>query len=464
MAPIVSSRVRQGRFWGRMAVLLSLCAAFVFLAGPDALAAKKRKNVDSDQRYASLVMDAATGEVISAANPDSSLHPASLTKVMTLLLTFDALADGRLKLHQTIPISQHAAAASPSKLGLKPGQRIRVEDAIKAVAVKSANDIAIALAEALAGSEARFAQQMTARARGLGMMRTRFMNASGLPHPAQVSSARDMATLARHVIQNYPGYYRYYGLKSFSYGGRVHPNHNRLMSSYRGMDGMKTGYINASGYNLVASAVRGNRRLIGVVFGGRSAVGRNQHMAELLDRGFSVPRGGALPHVDLVSLPPPPSEAAEEAAETRVQRFAGIVPVRKPRGDREAEWNRSVSPSRSKPGSLGTFTYAEIAPAAGVAVPGVSVSSPVLGGADRAPGWAIQIGAYQSRDATDRALSDAVGQLPSGLAHASPVVAPLKTVDRGWLFRARLANLTRPQAQQACSYFRGCLMIPPQAY
>lgn len=239
-----------------------------------------------NNKYASIVIDADTGVVVSESNADKKLHPASLTKVMTLLLLFEAMERGSVRLNDRIMISQRAAAQQPSKLGLTAGSSIRVEDAILAVVTKSANDITVAIAEHLAGSESRFAQKMTSRAHSIGMNSTTFRNASGLHNPAQVSSARDMATLARYVIHRYPNYYRYFGTKQFTYRGKTMTNHNRLMNTYPGMDGFKTGFINPSGFNLIASAKHGNNRLIGVVFGGRTSKTRNDHMAELLNKGF----------------------------------------------------------------------------------------------------------------------------------------------------------------------------------
>lgn len=248
--------------------------------------AEAKKRPAGNPLYASIVVDSDTGVILHQANPDKKLHPASLTKVMTLLLLFDAMDAGKIRSNDFIKISRHAASASPSKLDLPAGSSIRVKDAILALVTKSANDIAIAVAEHVGGSEANFAKMMTARAHTLGMNNTIFRNASGLHNPGQVSTARDMAIMARYVINRYPDYYRFFSTKNFTYQGRTYANHNHLMKSYKGMDGMKTGFINPSGFNLVASAVRGNQRLIGVVFGGRSARSRDAHMKDLLDQAF----------------------------------------------------------------------------------------------------------------------------------------------------------------------------------
>jgi D-alanyl-D-alanine carboxypeptidase len=232
-----------------------------------------------------IVVDS-DGRTVHAQNADRRAYPASLTKMMTLYMLFDALEQRRIRLNDRIRISGNAAAKPPTQLGLSRGETIRVRDAILALTTKSANDVAAAVAERLAGSETQFAQRMTAKARALGMRRTVFRNASGLPHPGQVSTARDMAILGQALIRDFPQYYSYFGVSRFRYRGAVHANHNRLLGVYRGMDGIKTGYTNAAGFNLVASARRDGKRLIGVVMGADSAAGRNATMARLLDRGF----------------------------------------------------------------------------------------------------------------------------------------------------------------------------------
>lgn len=237
-------------------------------------------------RYASITIDARTGDVLSAANPDEPRYPASLTKMMTIYMLFEALRDRRVSLNQLVPVSAHAAAMMPSKLGLVPGTVITVEQALLGLVTKSANDAAAALGELLGGDEDRFAQMMTMRARALGMSRTTFRNASGWPDPNQLTTARDLSILARHLVQDYPIEYRYFSTPSFVFHGRVIPNHDRMLQSYPGADGMKTGYTEASGCNLVTSAVRGDVRLIGVVMGASNGSERDIHMASLLDAGF----------------------------------------------------------------------------------------------------------------------------------------------------------------------------------
>jgi len=241
--------------------------------------------VGSD-RYASIVIDAASGDILSAVNADDYRYPASLTKLMTVYMLFEALRDRRITLSQPVPVSSWAASMSPTKLGLLPGTAITVEQALLGLLTKSANDAAAALGEMMGGDEERFAQMMTLRARALGMTRSTFRNASGLPDWGQMTTARDLAILARHLVQDFPLYYWYFGVPSFTFQGRTILNHQRMLQTYPGADGMKTGYIGASGFNVVTSAIRSDTRLIGVVLGAGSGWERDQHMASLLDQGF----------------------------------------------------------------------------------------------------------------------------------------------------------------------------------
>ena len=239
-------------------------------------------------KYAAIVVDSASGEVLYAKRADSPRYPASITKIMTLYLTFDALAAGRLKLNDQIVISPRAAAQAPTKLGLSAGETISVSDAMQALAIKSANDVAVGLAEKLGGSEARFAAMMTLKAQELGMTNTHFVNASGLPDSRQMSSARDIALLSRAVMRNHPQQYKLFSQQSFVFHGVAMNNHNGLLGRMPGVDGLKTGYTNASGFNLAVSAIRDNRRLIVVVMGGPSTASRDLNAEDLLLTGFDV--------------------------------------------------------------------------------------------------------------------------------------------------------------------------------
>jgi len=243
-----------------------------------------------NSRYASIVVDAASGEVLFSRFADARRYPASITKVMTLYLTFEALESGKIKLTDNLTVSPRAAAQPPSKLGLAAGQSISLEDAMKATAVRSANDMAVVLAEHIGGSEAQFTARMTAKARELGMDHTRFTTANGLPDTRQATTARDLSILSRAVMRDFPQYYRYLGLHDWFYNGRDYRNTNGLLATGRGYDGIKTGFTNASGYNLAASSVRDGKRIITIVMGGRSTRSRNDHVAELMDTGFEVQR------------------------------------------------------------------------------------------------------------------------------------------------------------------------------
>ena len=240
----------------------------------------------ANERYASIVLDAEDMSVLHARNADALRFPASLTKVMTLYMVFDALEAGQLSLSDRIVMSKTAASRPPSKLGLPPGSSLSVEDAIKALVAKSANDVAAALGERLGGSEGRFAALMTVKARSLGMSDTRFRNASGLPDQLQKTTARDMARLADALLIEHKAFYDYFGIKHMDWHGRRLANHNRLLSRVDGVDGIKTGYTRASGFNLMASAQRAGRRVIAIVMGGPSARARDDHMAALLEAAF----------------------------------------------------------------------------------------------------------------------------------------------------------------------------------
>jgi D-alanyl-D-alanine carboxypeptidase len=393
--------------------------------------------VDGTPSYSDIVIDAETGRILHATNPDSLRHPASLSKMMTLYVTFEALEAGRLRLDQYLPVSSNAAEQSPSKLGLRPGQRIRVQDAILGLVTESANDAAVVLAEALGGSEAGFGKLMTEQARALGMMHTHFDNPSGLPDPEQITTARDMAMLGHALIYHYAQFYPYFSHDSFVYAGIYHHNHNHLMDRYDGMDGIKTGYIRASGFNLVASAKRGGTRLIGVVFGGRSATSRDNRMAQLLDESFS--------------------EARQEKASMRM-----------------ASETESSDAPQGDIGDAGTAESAEY-----VALPAkVSVvfapSSAAHEDEDQnendtakesdGQNWGIQIGAYSDASLGRRALTRVVSLLPKYLNHTDPSVQPVMTGGiTAW--RARLMGLDERTARSVCSWLlqhgQSCMIVEP---
>ncbi len=470
-APLLSA----ARFGGRsqaffVRALCALACVGVVVCAADPAAAKSRRVSVENKKYADIVMDAATGQVLHQTNPDKPLHPASLTKMMTLLLLFDAMEAGQIGTGDRIPVSARAASVVPSKLGLKPGSSIRVEDAIYALVTKSANDVAVAIAEALGGTETRFAGMMTRKAAELGMTRTRFRNASGLHHPGQITTARDMARLARHIIRNRPHYYTYFSTQTFTYKGDIYRNHNRLMETYRGMDGMKTGYIVPSGFNLVASAVRDDRRLIGVVFGGRSASSRNARMAALLDEAFDAPVSKPLLLIASagVVVPPPlpgPKPSPDDAGEEEVS-DEPVVPEEAGEGFGDASTAGDDEPMPTatpvlKPPAPKAFEGLKLP--ASVVAPAPPVPAPALRGRTNPAGtWSIQVGAYGTREATEGILRHAVAALPADLARVARTEVSTSDGEGGPIFRARLSGYDRNQAIRACRHFRECLVIAPR--
>jgi D-alanyl-D-alanine carboxypeptidase len=375
----------------------------------------------AEARYAAIVIDAETGEVLNSADADTRNYPASLTKMMTLYMLFEALEQGRLTLDSKLTASQRAAGMSPSKLGLKPGDTIRVREAILALVTKSANDVAVTVAESLADSEWQFAIKMTERARALGMSRTTFKNASGLPNKGQLSTARDMATLSAALLRDFPQHYHYFSASSFSWQGRTYSNHNNLLGQYRGTDGIKTGYIRASGFNLAASVERNGRRLIAVVFGGRTAKSRDQQMVRLLDRGFSTVTAHSTPVPDTAPAPKPLQLAASEAMTD----------------------GTSVNPESTGDGDgLGLVGQAH------AALPGGP--------------WAVQVGAFRQAGDARRLAETASRRVPQ-LVTAGEVSVSQVRGDRGPLYRARIIGLSKDSAQEACRRLEGqsmpCLVI-----
>lgn len=245
-------------------------------------------------KYAAILVDAKTGEVLYSRRPDAPRHPASITKVMTLYLLFEALEQGELTMRDRITFSARAAGQAPSKLPTRKGDTITVEEAIKALTVKSANDVAVAVAEKIGGTEGDFAELMTEKARYLGMKNTRFVNASGLPNPNHTTTARDIAILSLATLQHFPQYYKYFSQPEFVYANQVMKSHNRLLVNMPGADGIKTGYTAAAGFTLAASAQRDGKRLIAVVLGGPSTMARDQNVQALLEAGFDVMRSRAV--------------------------------------------------------------------------------------------------------------------------------------------------------------------------
>jgi D-alanyl-D-alanine carboxypeptidase len=274
----------------RLCVTIGLAAATLFAAAAPPAQAQapyfRSLLAASDSKYAAIVVDTKSGEVLYSKNGDSPRYPASLTKMMTLYLTFEALSSGKLRLDDRVVFSPRAAAQAPTKLGVAAGDSMSVAEGIQAMAIKSANDASVAMAEKLAGSESRFTALMTLRAQELGMHNTRFVNPNGLPDTRQISTARDMAILSRALMRDYPQYYHYFSKNGFYFRGNYIKGHNRLLGN--GVDGLKTGYTRSSGFNIAISGVREGRRLVVVVMGGPSAASRDQNAEDLLLTGFDV--------------------------------------------------------------------------------------------------------------------------------------------------------------------------------
>lgn len=333
--------------WGILSLAVSV--AVVGITSDPAEAARRRKKTTKPAQRAAvyqpptaaIVVDANNGAVLHSHNPDSLRHPASLTKIMTLYLLFERLESGRISLDTQMPVSQHAASQAPSKLGLRPGQTLAVEDAIKALVTKSANDASVVIAEALAGDEDEFARMMTRKAQALGMSRTVYRNANGLPDPAQVTTARDQALLGRAIQDRFPRYYRYFSTSVFVYRGQAMRNHNKLLGRVEGVDGIKTGYIRASGFNLVTSMRRGNRHIVAVVIGGRSGAARDAQMRDLVSEHITV--------ASTRRSAPAIAEAPETSRTT--ERLASAAPVRPDPAPAPAETapaRAEVAPARAE--------------------------------------------------------------------------------------------------------------------
>ena len=360
------------------------------------------------EKYADMVIDADTGEVLHAKNVDNHNYPASLTKIMTLYLLFDDLESGKVHLGDRMPVSHHAAEQAPSKLDLAAGQTVSVENALLGLVTKSANDAAVAIAEHLAGSEAAFAARMTHKAHELGMSKTVFKNANGLPNPEQKTTARDMATLARALIHNHAKQYHYFSTRQFTYNGSVIANHNHLLEWYDGADGIKTGYIDASGFNLVASAKRGSRRLIGVVFGGRSAPARDRQMARLLDTAFQRSPGSS--GVELAELP------------------------------EQAEIDESLAKSKKVAKSAAQRQLASHKPAK---------QTEAVGDTDDEEDWAIELGAFPQQVKAQQLADATLSKLGKLTADGEAKAAGLKK-GHHLLYHARIVGLSKDDARQAC--------------
>lgn len=458
----------RGLFKGLLLVLLS---ALILVAPLKARA----QDLSGDARYSAIVVDAVTGEVFYSAKADSARYPASLTKIMTLYMAFDALAMGTLKPDDTIVMTRNASAQAPVKVYLKPGDTIDVDSAMRLVALYSANDLAVALAEKIGGTEERFAALMTIKAQELGMGQTRFVNASGLPDPRQLSSARDMAILARAVMRDYPQYYDYFSLPSYTFRGRTYVNHNPLRDM-PGVDGMKTGFTNAAGYNLVASQVKDGHRLIAVMLGGNNKSQRREHVTFLMNTGFDIFDRRAKGEVIAVAqteftkafaarnaIPDEPRPYTILATNESLS-DAGLRDALEASEEANAvdEDVQTVSASVKAPDVVRTLT-AKPAAAKPAAVKPEAKPEPKVAGkrttkqvADAKPAkkkkdpnavWAIQVGAFKNKTLASDWVSNIKKKFSTALADAT---SEISKSDAGW-YRTRFASMTKEQATKACS-------------
>jgi len=470
--------------------------------------------------YAAIVVDANSGSVMHASSPDALRHPASLTKIMTLYMLFEQLESGKIRLDSELPVSARAAAMAPSKLGVRPGETIEVEDAIQALVTKSANDVAAVIAEALGGTEDDFGRMMTRKARSIGMSRTTYINASGLPDDDQVTTARDQAILGIAIQERFPKYYRYFSTLSFRYKGRPIRTHNRLVEKFEGVDGIKTGYTRASGFNLVSSIRRGNRHLVAVVLGGRSTAARDARMRSLLgeyimtasvrrsgpvvvDAGDSAPAPAAPPQkIAMVSEVAPlvePSRmvraettATVGAAPARVvpgstapmrpvpvktlsvragvTQTASLGPVEVPVvAEQDAPITRSIavqqpSPVSRQPGVLGVLPASAVASAkaAEATKSANTAAAPIKVTTAKPQGWIIQVGAYPDQNDAKERLSMVQSTASRLLASADPFLEQFEKGNKTY-YRVRFAGLNKTSAEAACKYLKrndvACLAI-----
>jgi D-alanyl-D-alanine carboxypeptidase len=390
-----------------------------------------------EPKYAAIVIDANSGEVLYDKRADSPRYPASVTKVMTLYLTFEALSEGRLKLTDRVTMSPRAAAQAPTKIGIPAGDSLSVDEAIKAMTVKSANDVSVAMAERLAGSESRFAALMTLRGQELGMRNSRFVNASGLPDSRQISTARDLAILSRATMRDFPQYYSYFSTKGFYFRGNYIKGHNRLLDSMDGFDGLKTGYTNASGFNLAGSAVRDGRRLIAVVLGGPSTAWRDNNMEDLLLTGFDVmkrrSRGERTSIAANIYEDDPSGPIQRPATEQGDGDQAGLKIV--------LTENPRTPPVKVAP----TMKAAQAKPAP-----------------KKAKGeWSVQVGAFKSKSLANDQLKLVEKRFSSLVSSAESAVE-----TAGGTFRAQFQGMTADAARAACSAITAkrqpCMVLSPR--
>jgi D-alanyl-D-alanine carboxypeptidase len=410
------------------------------------------------QGFASIAVDARNGSIISSVDADGRRYPASLTKVMTLYILFEELKAKRITLASPITMSRRAAAMAPSKLGVRPGTVISVETAIRALIIKSANDVAAAVAENLAGSESNFAARMTKTARSLGMNRTIYVNASGLPSSSQVTTARDQATLALRIMRDFPQYYPYFRATGFTYNGRYTRSHNRLVGNFEGADGIKTGYTNAAGFNLTTSARRGDKRVVGVVLGATSTPRRNAYMVTMLTKAFAKARNGnvvaALAGSSKGAINPL-DQAIQPQDRTLLAEAAANASTEELEGDGETE---SAQAPKILEASLGKSKKIPFEVKKHVA--------PNVEAATDDGGWNIQIGSFANKKLAQDKLKIV---RKAGLADLRGKQAFTLAVQDGRKvqYRARFGGFDEASAKNTCKALSkkgaACLVLSPQS-
>ncbi len=394
-------------------------------------------------KYAAFVMDAKTGRTLFSRNANALRYPASLTKMMTLYVTFQELQARRISKRTRFRVTRNAAGQAPSKLGLRAGQRISVEKLILALVTKSANDAAVVLAEGISGSHVRFARRMTTTARGLGMKRTTFKNANGLPNRYQRTTARDMSTLALRLMSDFPEYYPYFRVRSFKYNGRTYFTHNRLLRNYAGTDGVKTGYTNASGFNLTTSVRRKGKHLIGVVLGGRTSRWRDQHMRTILTRAF------------------PKALASNIQVAKRKTKKRRVATLRTPRMNAKS-LKEVISRIDQRQRQRLTLLIAQK-----TAKPDIKIiKTPSPSRLDIASLWKVQVGAFALRSMAKDRLDFILKKKFKPLKYAKPNIVRAKKNGRD-LYRVRFAGLDENGAEAVCMSLQddkvGCYALaPPQ--
>jgi D-alanyl-D-alanine carboxypeptidase len=424
--------IRQRNFWALPRcgawLVLALCLALVATGASEEALAKPRKSRSSggSSVAASIVVDMNSGRVIQAQSPDTPRYPASLTKMMTLYMLFTYMRAGVITPDSELLVTPYAASQSPTKLNLKPGSTIRTRDAIGALVTLSANDVAVTVAENLAGTEGNFARMMTKKAQSIGMMSTVFRNASGLPNDEQVTTARDMAILAQRLIRDFPEYYDCFQTKYFSYNGRRYRNHNHLLFGYKGTDGIKTGYTRAAGFNLTASVQRGDKHLVAVVLGGRTSATRDAAMRSLLDQSFpkAIAAKPSAPYVASLDDAAPPRPTAKK----QVFELAGA----------SAQTIRFGSQSDAQAATMP------------VTAPESSTAEGDTDATEATGPFHVQVGAYTSQAEATSRLGEVQGRAASLLDGHPPVSMMFQKDDTQW-YRARFAGFTQDDARSTCA-------------